>query len=68
MQKISAGLPPTYALSALRKALIVGAGFAEVQREVGILALMSLITVPLGVLIFQRGFNRARREGTLVEY
>ena len=68
MQKISAGLPPTYALSALRKALIVGAGFAEVQREIGILALMSLITVPLGVFIFQMGFNRARREGTLVEY
>jgi ABC-2 type transport system permease protein len=68
MQKISAGLPPTYALSALRKALIVGAGLAEVQQEIAILALMSLITIPLGMLVFQWGFNKARRAGTLVEY
>jgi len=68
LQKVSAALPPTYALSALRKALIINAGFADLQREITVLALMSLVTIPLGVLVFRQGFNKARRDGTLVEY
>lgn len=68
LQKVSAILPPTYALSALRKALIIDATFADVRGDVIILALMSLLTIPLGVFVFRWGFNKARREGTLVEY
>lgn len=68
LQRVSAILPPTYALSALRKALIVDASFADVRGDLTILALMSLTTIPLGIFVFRWGFNKARRDGTLVEY
>jgi ABC-2 type transport system permease protein len=68
LQKVSAILPPTYALSALRKALIIDATFNDVRGDVTILALMSSITIPLGIFVFRWGFNKARRDGTLVEY
>ncbi|MEM2941777.1 MAG: ABC transporter permease [Thermoproteota archaeon] len=68
LQKISAILPPTYALSALRKSLLVGASLADIQQELLILALMAFVTIPTGLLVFRWGFNRARRDGTLVGY
>lgn len=68
LQKISAILPPTYALSALRKSLLVGANLADIQQELLILTLMALVTILAGVLAFRWGFNRARRDGTLVGY
>ncbi len=68
LQKISAALPPTYALSALRKSLLVGANLSDIQQELLVLTLMALVTIPAGLLTFRWGFNRARRDGTLVGY
>ncbi len=68
LQKISAILPPTYALSALRRSLLVGANLSDMQQELLVLALVALVTTPLGLLTFRWGFNRARRDGTLVSY
>ncbi len=68
LQMASVALPTTHALSALRKTLIVGSGFEEVGRELLILALMSSVTIPLGLLSFRMGFRKARRDGTLTEY
>ena len=68
LQKISAILPPTYALSALRKSLLVGSSLLDIQQELLVLALMALVTVPAGLLAFRWGFNKARRDGTLVGY
>jgi ABC-2 type transport system permease protein len=68
LQKISAILPPTYALSALRKSLLVGLAWLDIQQELLVLALMALVTVPAGLLTFRWGFNKARRDGTLVGY
>ena len=61
-------MPTTYAIRALRKALLVNATFSSVRGDVLILTLMSLITVPMGLATFKWGFNKAREKGSLVEY
>ena len=61
-------MPTTYAIRALRKALLVNATFSSVKESVLILVLMSFITVPAGLLTFRWGFNKAREKGSLVEY
>jgi ABC-2 type transport system permease protein len=68
LQKASVALPTTYALSALRKTLIAGSGFGEVSHELTVLALMSCVTVPCGIISFLLGFRKARKDGTLTEY
>lgn len=68
LQMASVALPTTHALSALRKTLIAGSGFAEVRQELTVLAVMSCVTVPLGLLSFRIGFRKATRDGTLTEY
>ena len=68
LRAISFVLPPTYAMHALRKALLVGASFHSVEKQIFILVAMSLVTVPAGILTFRWGFNEARRRGSLIEY
>ncbi|PNS01581.1 hypothetical protein X927_00540 [Petrotoga mexicana DSM 14811] len=62
------GIPSTYALSALRKSLLTGATFVDVKNEIIVLIIMSLLTIPLGLLLFRFGFNKARETGSLIEY
>lgn len=61
-------MPTTYAIRALRKALLVNATLADVKTSVLILLLISLITVPVGLATFKWGFDKAREKGSLVEY
>jgi len=68
LQAVSAALPTTYALRALRAALINGASLYDIRAELAILVAFTLVTVPLGLWAFQAGFNRARREGSLAQY
>lgn len=68
LKALSYILPPTYAMYALRKALLVGASFHSVEKQIFILIAMSLITVPAGIFTFRWGFNEARRRGSLIEY
>ncbi len=68
MRVFSYILPPTYALSVLRKALLSGSSFASVRSQIIILLLMTIVTVPLGIIIFRWGFNKARVDGSLIEY
>nr|HID59185.1 ABC transporter permease [Desulfobacterales bacterium] len=68
LRKISAVLPPTYALRAIRKAVIVNAGFSQLRGDILSLSVMSLVTLSLGYYLFRWGFNRARRDGSLAEY
>lgn len=68
LRSFSYFLPPTYALSALRKSLLTGATFMDVKNEIIILIIMSLLTIPLGLLVFRLGFNKARETGSLIEY
>jgi ABC-2 type transport system permease protein len=68
LQPISAVLPTTYALHALRMALVANADFAAIAPQLGLLFLMTLITVPLGFAVLRLGYNRARISGSLAHY
>ncbi|MFQ6102643.1 MAG: ATP-binding cassette domain-containing protein [Anaerolineae bacterium] len=67
LQAVSSILPTTHALKALRLTLIRGASLAEVAPELTFLVITSCLTIPLGLLVFHLGFNKARRRGSLGE-
>jgi len=61
-------IPITHCLNGMRLALLQGADFSTLGREVAILALFSVILLPLSLLIFSYTLRRARLEGTLSFY
>lgn len=61
-------LPNTHALIALRQSLINNYSVWQVKDQILILLLFSFITIPLGIMAFRKGFDRARKEGTLSYY
>ncbi len=65
LQPISALSPATYALEGIRAALLQGASLASLLPTVGILTLTGLITIPLGVVVFNWGERYAKRTGKL---
>jgi len=68
LQAVSAVLPTTHALHALRMTLLQNAGISEIMSQVGLLFIMTLVTIPLGFIIVRIGFNQARRTGSLAQY
>ena len=68
LQVISFFLPTTHALSALRLTLTRGAGLAEITPQLVFLLITSCLTIPLGLMIFRFGFDKARKRGSLGEY
>lgn len=54
MQKIAYCLPLTYAISALRKVMVLGSGFGAIQMEIWIMVLIGIITTAVAVPIFKR--------------
>jgi len=61
-------LPNTHALIALRQTLINHYSIAQVRSQIFLLLIFALVTIPLGILAFKKGFDRARREGSLSYY
>jgi ABC-2 type transport system permease protein len=61
-------LPITWALRALRGALLQGRGLFDLLPELRALLLFILVLLPLGVLAFRVAVRRARQEGSLVQY
>jgi ABC-2 type transport system permease protein len=68
LQKAAAFLPNTYALEAIRAALLKQATMHMIGKEILILLLFSVCTIPAGIALFYWGFNRARKDGSLVQY
>jgi ABC-2 type transport system permease protein len=68
MQTISNWLPNRHALDALRATTIHNAPISSQVHELVILLLFCMVTVPLGVLVFRLGFERARSQGTLAQF
>lgn len=54
MQKIAHLIPLTYAISALRKVMVLGAGFGAVQTEILVLLIFGVVTLGMAVPIFKR--------------
>lgn len=58
LQTISKVLPLTYAVEALRKVMILGAGIETVLLPLGILVILGGVTMTLGVPLFDRAVKR----------
>lgn len=65
MQVIAYASPATYALEAMRAAMLENASWAELLPSLALLMAMGLITIPLGVWIFARAEHYAKRTGRL---
>ena len=61
-------LPITYALRALRRALLRGVGLSELWPDIRALLIFVAVLLPLGVLAFRFAVRKARQEGSLVQY
>ena len=68
LQNFSQLLPITWALEAMRRALLTGAGFGDLQHEILILALFAVVGVPVGLWIFTRAVRYAMVQGSLGQY
>jgi ABC-2 type transport system permease protein len=67
IQPLSQFVPLFHALNGIRFAL-GGATLAELQVEVMSLLIMVIIFFPLSIVIFRWAINRAKMEGSLVQY
>lgn len=68
MQHVSAVLPMTYSLEAMRRALLLGHGVGQLWPELLILAGMAVVLGPLSLLAFRQAVIKGRCEGTLLHY
>jgi ABC-2 type transport system permease protein len=68
LQSVSAVLPLSYGLRALRRVLLQGASLGAVSRDVLILAGETSVLLALGLGLMSLAFRYARRQGTLAQY
>jgi len=68
VQWVSDWLPMSWSLQVIRGALLRGASFGELVAPIGRLAILTAILVPLGLLGARIAIQKAKREGTLVQY
>jgi ABC-2 type transport system permease protein len=68
LQIIARLLPITYALRAMRLALLTGASWSELLPDLLILGAFTIVLFPLSLLIFRIAVRKAREEGTLAHY
>jgi ABC-2 type transport system permease protein len=65
MQAISTISPATYALRGIRAAILEGATPADVWGDIWPLILIGIVAIPLGLWVFRRGEQYAKRHGKL---
>ncbi len=68
LQKVSAFLPLTHALEALRQALLLGKSAADLAPTLYALGAFGVVLTPLGLLLFIHALRRARIDGSLTHY
>ena len=68
LQSVSAWVPMTHCLEALRGILLQGKGLGGIASPLGILLLWSLGGIPLSCLCFGWAMRRARQTGSLGHY
>ncbi len=68
LQALSRLLPITYALSAMRQALLNNASFAELWPDIAALGIFCIVLVPLSLLGFRQAVHRAKVDGSLAHY
>lgn len=68
MTKTSSGFIFGLVVGGLIGFLISPLGPADIRQQLLILIIMTIITLPLGLLVVRIGFNRARKVGSLSQY
>ena len=68
IQSLSAAVPLTYGLRALRRVWLDGVAFREIVPDVLMLSGMAILLLAVGVGAFWLGLRHARRAGTLAQY
>ena len=68
LEWFSAAIPLTYALRAMRSALLLGAGWSELGSDLVTLSSFCIVLFPLSLFMFGYGVARARQEGSLAHY
>lgn len=68
LQNVSAFIPLTYGLTALRAVLLEGRSVTTVWRELAILAAFTVVALVLSWVAFQAALRYARRVGNLAQY
>jgi ABC-2 type transport system permease protein len=68
LQLISRALPITYALDAMRGALLDGATWGELAPDMLVLAGFCLVLFPLSLVTFRAAVHKARVDGSLTQY
>jgi ABC-2 type transport system permease protein len=68
LEALSRWIPVTYALEAMRLALLQGTGLPALLSELGALAGFAAVLFPLSLLAFNYAVQRARLDGSLTHY
>jgi len=68
LQQIAGLIPVTYALRAMRLALLQGASVSELVPDLAALVGFSVVLLPLSLLAFRFAVRRARVDGSLTHY
>ena len=68
LQDVSAWIPLTYGLRALRRALLEGWTFAQILPDLEMLVLFVTVLLMVSVAAFAWALGHARRSGTLTQY
>ena len=65
---VSRILPMTYALDAMRLAMLKGSSLLDVRFDILILLGFTAVLTPLAFLAFRKALKRAKMEGSLIQY
>ena len=68
LEPLSRLLPLTYALDAMRLAMLKGSSLVEVRFDILALLGFTLVLTPLAFLAFRKALKRAKIEGSLIQY
>jgi len=65
---VSKFIPLTYALDAMRLAMLKGYSIFQVRYDLLVLLGFTLALTPLSLVVFRMALKRAKKEGSLVHY
>ncbi len=68
LMPVAQALPLTYALHAMRLALLQHASFAALASDLAMLAVFAVILLPLSLAVFRWTVDRARQDGSLTHF
>lgn len=68
LEPLSRFLPLTYALDAMRLAMLKGSSLYELRFDILALLGFTIVLTPLAFLVFRKALKRAKMDGSLIQY